>query len=96
LGIQNSRPVVGFKVGLGIDINLNLDVVLALANGVSGDTDGREGSSNELSNSRWAPCSYNISSLQGEFGSKNGVLNGSVRIDLTEGKGLVDGRALVP
>lgn len=95
LGIQNSRPVVGFEVGLSIDINLNLNVVLALANGVSGNTDGRESTSDELSNSRWAPCSNNISGLQGELGSKNGVLDGSVGVDLAERKGLVDRRALI-
>jgi len=64
LGIQNSRPVVSFEVELGVDIHLNFDGVLALANRVGGDTDGGERSTDELSNSGWAPCTNNISGLQ--------------------------------
>jgi len=95
LGIQNSRPVVGFKVGLSIDIHLNLDVVLALANRVGWNTNRGECSSDELSDSGWAPRSNNITSLQRELSSKNGILDGSVGVDLTERKGLVHRGALV-
>ena len=42
-----------------------------------------------------APGSNNTSSLQGEFGSKYRVLDGSIGVDLTEGERLVDRRALV-
>ena len=95
LGIQHSRPVVSFEVELGVNIDLDLDGSLGLADRVSGDTNGGESSSDEVSNSGWAPFSNNFSSLQGELGSKNGVLDGSVRIDFSERKGLVDRRALV-
>lgn len=95
LGIQDSRPVVCLVVGLSIDINLHFNVILALANRVSGNTDRGEGSSDKLSNSRWAPCSHNISSLQGELGSKDGILDSSIVIDLTERKRLVHWGALV-
>ena len=95
LGIQDSRPVVGFEVGLSIHINLDIDGSLTLADWEGGDTNGGESSSNKTSNSRWAPLSDNFSGLQGELGSKNGVLDSSVSVDLTERKGLVDRRALV-
>jgi hypothetical protein len=95
LGIQDTRPVVGFEVELSIHINLDINCFSALPDGVSGDTDGGESSSDELSDSGWAPCSNNISGLQVELGSKNGVLDGSVSVDLTERKGLVDRGALV-
>lgn len=95
LGIQDSGPVVGFEVGLGVDINLDIDGSLTLLDGVGWDTNGGESSTDEFSDSRWAPCSDDTSGLQVELGSKNGVLDGSIRVDLTERKGLVDGRALV-
>ena len=95
LGIQDSRPVVGFEVSLGVNIDLDIDGSLALLDWVSWDTNRGESTSDELSNSGWAPCSDNISGLQGELGSKNGVLDGSIIIDLTERKGLVDRGALV-
>lgn len=95
MGIQDSGPVVGFEVGLGVNIDLDIDGSLSLLDGVGWDTNGREGSTDELSNSGWAPLSNNLSGLQVELGSKNGVLDGSVGVDLTEGKGLADRRALV-
>ena len=95
LCVQDSRPVVGFEVELGVHINLHINCFSALPDGVSGDTDGRESSANELSNSGWAPRSDNVSSLQGELGSKYGILDSSIVIDLTERKGLIDRRALV-
>ena len=95
MGVKNTGPVVGFEVGLGVNIDLDIDGSLSLLDGVCWDTNWGESTSDELSNSRWAPGSDNISSLQAELGSKNGVLDGSVSIDLTERKRLVDGRALV-
>ena len=95
LGIKNTGPVVGFEVGLGVNIDLDIDGSSSLLDGVCGDTNWGESTSDELSNSRWAPGSDNISSLQAELGSKNGVLDGSITIDLTERKRLVDRRALV-
>lgn len=95
LGIQNSGPVVGFEVKLGVDINLDFDVLSGLLDWVGRNSDRGEGSSDESSNSGWAPGSDNISGLQGEFGSEDRVLDGSIAVDLTEGKRLVDRRALV-
>ena len=95
LGIQNSGPVVGFEVKLGVDINLDFDVLSGLLDRVGRDSQWGESSSEELSNSGWAPGSNNFSGLQGERGSKDRVLDGSVGVDLTEGKRLVDRRALV-
>jgi hypothetical protein len=95
LGIQHARPVVGFEVELSVDINLDFNATFALADGVGWDTDGGESSTDELSNSGRAPWSDDITGLQGELGSKNGVLDGSIGVDFTERKGLVDGRALV-
>lgn len=95
LGIQNSGPVVGFEVKLGVNINLDFDVLSGLLDRVGRNSDRGESPSDELSNSGWAPGSNNLSSLQGEFGSKNRVLDGSIGVDLTEGKRLVDRRALV-
>jgi hypothetical protein len=95
LGIQNSGPVVGFEVGLGVNINLDFDKILALSNGVSRNSNRREGSTNKLSNSRWAPLSNNISGLEGELGSKDRVLDGAVRSDLTERQRLVYWGALI-
>ena len=95
LGIQNSGPVVGFEVGLGVNIHLNLDEVLALSDREGRNSDRREGTSDKLSNSRWAPLSNNLSGLEGELGSKDGVLDGSVSSDLTERQRLVYRGALV-
>jgi hypothetical protein len=95
LSIQHTGPVVGFEVGLSVHINLDINGIFSLANGVGWDTSGGESSADKLSNSRWAPLSDNISSLQGKLGSKDRVLDGAISVDLTERKGLVDGRALV-
>ena len=95
MGIQDSGPVVGFEVSLSVDINLDFDGVLGLADRESWDSNRGESTSDDLSNSGWAPLSNNISSLQGELGSKDRVLDGSVSVDLTEGKRLVDRWALV-
>ena len=93
LGIKDTRPVVGFKVELVVDIYLNFDVLSRLLDGESGDTSRRESTSQQFSKARWAPVN-NFSSLQVELGSKNGVVDGST-CDLSERKGLVDRRALV-
>ena len=95
LGIQNSGPVVGFEVQLGVDINLDFDVLSGLLDRVCRDSNRGESSSDELSDSRWAPGSNYASSFQGEFSSEDRILDGSVTIDLTERKRLVDGRALI-
>ena len=94
LRIQDTRPVVGFKVELGVDIDLHLNVSVALADGVDGDTGGAKGSSEDLSNSGWAPAD-DISRLQAKLGSEKRVFNGAIGIDLTERQGLVDRGALV-
>ena len=94
LGIQDSAPVVGFEVGLGVHIYLDFDTSTSLTNRESGDTSGSERTTDKLSNTGWAPLD-NISSLQVELGSQNRVLDGAVRVDFSEGEGLVDGRALV-
>ena len=93
LSIKDTRPVVGLEVGLGVDINLDLKVSSLLANGECGDSNGLEKSSEKLSDSSWAPFN-NISALEGELGSKDGVLDGS-GVDTAEGKGLVHRGALV-
>jgi hypothetical protein len=95
LGIQDSGPVFCFVVELGVDIDLDLNSILGLANRVGRDTGRGEGSSDKFSDSGWAPLSNDITSLQTELRSQNGVLDGSVSIDLSEGKGLVDRGALV-
>jgi len=95
LGIQNSGPVLGFEVELGVDINLDINVLSALLYRVGRDSNGGESTSDESSNSGWAPLSDNFSGLQVEFGSENRVLDGSVIVDLSERKRLVDGRALI-
>lgn len=95
LGIKHTGPVVGFEVGLGVDIDLDIDGSSSLLYWVCWNTDGGESTSDELSNSRWAPFSDNITSLQAELGSKDRVLDSSVIIDLSERKRLVDRRALV-
>jgi hypothetical protein len=95
LGIQDSTPVVGFEVGLSVHINLDLNEFSGLLDRVSWDTNGGEGSTDQFTNSRWAPFSDDISSLQIEFGSKDRILDGSVIIDFAERKWLVDRRALV-
>jgi hypothetical protein len=94
LRIKDSGPVVGFKVEFGIDINLYIDALSRLLDGVCGDTSGSEGSTNKPSNSGWAPSSNNLTSLQGELGSKDGVLDGVTRY-LSERKRLVDRGAFV-
>ena len=93
LGIKDSGPVVGFEVILGVDIDLHLDESRRLADRVSGDSLGRESSSDDLSDSRWAPLD-NFTGLQVELGTKKGVCDGSTA-DLSERKGLSDGRALI-
>jgi hypothetical protein len=95
LGVQDSGPVVGFEVGLGVHIHLYFNVLSRLLDGVCGDTDGSESTADQSSNSGWAPFSDNFSRLEGEFGSKDRVLDGTVVVDLTERKGLVDWRAFV-
>ena len=95
LGIQDSGPVFGFVIVLGVDIDLDLNSILGLADGVDRDTGGCEGSSDEDSNSGWAPFSNDITRLQVELGSQDGILDGSVSTDLSEGKRLVDRGALV-
>lgn len=94
LGIKDAGPVVGFEVEFGVNIHLYINALSGLLDGVCGDTRGSEGSTNEPSNSGWAPSSNNLSSLQGELGSKDRVLNG-VTIYLTERKRLVDRGAFV-
>jgi hypothetical protein len=94
LRIKDSRPVVGFEVEFGVDINLYINALSGLLDRVCGDTSGSESSTNEPSNSRWAPRSNNLSSLQGELGSKDGVLD-RVTTYLTERKRLVDRGAFV-
>lgn len=94
LGIKDTTPVVGFKVEFGVDINLNFNVSSALLDRVSGDTRGGKGSTDELSDTGRAPF-YNFTSLQVELSSKNGVLDGSVIVDLSERQRLVDRGALV-
>jgi hypothetical protein len=95
LGIQDSSPVTGFVVDLVVDIDLNAKVSLHLLDGVGGDTNGGKGSSEQFSNSRWAPGSNDLTGLQGELGSEDRVLDGSIVVDLSERKGLVDRGALV-
>jgi len=95
LRIKDSGPVLGFEVELGVDINLDIDVLSTLLYRVGRDSGWGESSSDELSDSGWAPFSNNFSRLQVEFGSENGILDGSVVVDLTERQRLVDGRALV-
>jgi len=85
---------LGLEVGLGVDIDLNLNVGTLLLDGEGGDTDGVEKSSEELSDAGGAPRADDLTGLQGELGTEDGVLDGGA-IDLAEGKGLVDGRALV-
>jgi len=84
LCIQNSRPVFSFKVKLGIDVNLNLDRLFVFLYRISWDTRGSENCSEEFSNSGWTPVSYNFSSFQIELGTKNRILDGSVRVHFTK------------
>lgn len=95
MGIKNTCPVLGFEVGLVVNINLNLNNLSLRLDGVDGNSRGVEKSSEEQSNTSWAPLSNNLSGLEAELGSEYGVLDGSVIIYLTEGKGLVDRGALV-
>jgi len=94
LGIQNTGPVVCLKVGLSIDINLNLYISSFLTDWVCWDSDWVEKSSEELSDTIWAPLD-DLSCLQGELGSKNRVLDGSVTVDFSERKRLVDWWAFI-
>jgi hypothetical protein len=95
LGIKDSRPVLSLKVQLVVDIDLDLEHTFSLLDGEGGDSGGVEKSSEQFSNSRGAPGSYNLSSLEGEFGSKDGIRNSSVGTDLSERKRLVHWGALV-
>jgi hypothetical protein len=95
LCIKGTGPVVSLEVGLCVDINLDINRLSSLLDWEARDTGWLEKSSEELSNSGWAPCSNDLSSLQGELGSENWVRDGSVRIDFSERKRLVDRRALV-
>mmetsp|Transcript_20895 Transcript_20895/g.26995 ORF Transcript_20895/g.26995 Transcript_20895/m.26995 type:complete len:204 (+) Transcript_20895:51-662(+) len=95
LGIQDTRPEVGFEVELGIDINLDFNDTLGLLNREDRNTFGGESSSNDSTNSRWAPLANNLTSLQVELGSQKRILDGSIIVDLSERKRLVDGWALV-
>jgi hypothetical protein len=95
LRIQNSGPVLRFEVRLSVHIDLDFNAGARLANRESGDAARFEKPSEDSSDSRWAPLSNNLTSLQGELGSKNGILDGSVRVDFAERKGLVHRRALV-
>ena len=94
LGVEDTGPVLGLEVGLGVDIDLNLNVGSLLLDGVGVDTDGVEETAEELADAGGAPRADDLTSLQGELGAKDGVLDGGA-IDLAEGKGLVDGGALV-
>ena len=94
LGIEDTGPVLGLEVGLGVDIDLNLNVGTLLLDGEGGDTDGVEETAEELADAGGAPCADDLTSLQGELGAEDGVLDGG-GVDLAEGKGLVDGGALV-
>ena len=94
LGVEDTGPVLGLEVGLGVDIDLNLNVGSLLLDGVGVDTDGVEETAEELADAGGAPRADDLTSLQGELGAEDGVLDGGA-IDLAEGKGLVDGGALV-
>jgi len=95
LGIENTRPVVGFKIGLVVNIDLNLNICSLRLNWVDGDTSWVKKASDKSSDTRWAPLSNNFSGLEAELGSKDGVLDCAIIIDLAEREGLVDGGALV-
>ena len=94
LGVEDTGPVLGLEVGLGVDIDLNLNVGSLLLDGEGGDTDGVEETAEELADAGGAPRADDLTSLQGELGAEDGVLDGGA-IDLAEGKGLDDGGALV-
>jgi len=94
LSIKDTRPVFGLEVGLVVNINLNLNSLALRLDRVSGDADGVEQTSNNLSKARRAPLD-NLSSLEAELGSEDGVRDSAIRVNLTKGKGLVDGRALI-
>jgi len=94
LGIEDTGPVFGFEVELRVHVDLDFEVTCPLTDWVCGHAGGGESTSDKLSQAGWAP-GYNLASLQAEFGSKDGILDGPVVVDLAEGKGLVDGRALV-
>jgi hypothetical protein len=94
LGIEDSRPVLSLEVGLVVNINLNLNNASLSLDRVDRNSDGVKKSSNELSKSSWAPRDY-LSSLKVELGSKNGIGDGSVLVNLSERKGLVDRGALI-
>ena len=94
LGIKHAGPVLGLEVGLGVDIDLDLNVGSLLLDGEGGDTDGVEKGSEELADSTGAPSTDNIASLEAELSAEDGVRDGA-GLDLAEGKRLVDGGALV-
>ena len=73
---------------------MNLNILALSLDGIDGNSDGVEKSSDELSESRWAPLT-NFSGLKVELGSENGICDGSVFVNLTERKGLVHWGALV-
>jgi len=82
------------EVGLGIYINLDINGSLSGLNRVYRNARGVEKTSKKLSNTSWAPFSLNLTGLEVELGSKNGVLNAATS-NPSEGKRLVDGGALV-
>jgi len=94
LGIKDTSPVFSLEVGLVVNINLNLNILALSLDRVSGDSDGVEDSTNKLSKTSWAPV-YDLTGLKAELGSKDGVRDGTIISNLTEGKGLVDRRALI-
>jgi len=94
LGIKDTRPVLRLEVRLGIDIDLDLNVGTGLLNRVDRNTGGLKKATEKLSDARWAPGADNLSSLEGELGAKDRVLDGSIT-HTPEGEGLVDRGALV-
>ena len=72
LGIKNTRPVTRLKVSLVVDIDLNLKSLSLNLDGVGGDTLGIEKSTNQHTETRGAPA-HDLSSLEAELGSKDGI-----------------------
>lgn len=93
LGIEDTRPVLRLEIGLVVNIDLNLNNLSLGLDGVGGDSDGVEEATEELSKAGRAPAD-NLSGLEVELGSEDGVRDGSL-LDLSEGEGLSDGGALV-
>ena len=85
---------MGLKVSLGVDINLHLNVGTLLLDGEGGDTDGVKETAKELANAGWAPGSDDLTGLEGELSTEDRILD-SALLNLAEGKGLVDGGALI-